>query len=144
MKGICRNTGHEWVGRSSGAGSLSIWTHWLKSFEYVPEYSQGQYNEGAARVGAGLEAWELFKYMDMYNMTMVVSGSNTVGSYGGWMAGGGHSLMTSYHGLGADQPLSLDVVTADGRFVTADPFTNTDLFYAMRGGGGGESDPVAL
>jgi FAD/FMN-containing dehydrogenase len=89
----------------------------------------------AARVASGLESWEMFAYMDQYNMTLVVPGPYTVGAYGGWISGGGHSILGSLYGLGSDQALSLQVVTADGRFVTADPETNTDLYYALRGGG---------
>ncbi|CAG8948757.1 hypothetical protein HYFRA_00001878 [Hymenoscyphus fraxineus] len=134
---VIKNTGHEWTGRSSGAGSLSIWTHYLKSFEYLPQYSQDEYKGRAARVGAGLETWEMFNYMASNRMGVVVpAGTTTIGPYGGWMAGGGHSILTSSYGMGSDQPLSLQVVTADGRFVTADPITNEDLFFAMRGGGG--------
>lgn len=138
----CRNTGHDFNGRSTGAGSLSIWTHHLKSFEFLPEYNQGEYSDTAARVSAGLEAWEMYQYMDKYNMTLVSPGGSTVGPYGGWMAGGGHSTIGSIYGLGSDQPLSLQVVTADGRFVTADPDTNEDLYYALRGGGPGQSTPL--
>jgi FAD/FMN-containing dehydrogenase len=90
-------------------------------------------------VAAGLEAWEMYAYMDQHKMTLVVPGGSTVGAYGGWMAGGGHSTLGSLYGLGSDQALSLQVVTADGRFVTADPDTNTDLYYALRGGGPGTS-----
>jgi len=118
---------------------LSIWTHYLKHFEFLPQHTQdgGNYNSSAARVGSGLEAWELYQYMDMYNMTLVVPGGSTVGAYGGWMAGGGHSTLGSLYGLGSDQVLSIEVVTADGHFVTADPETNADLFFALRGGGPG-------
>ncbi|KAI2628458.1 FAD-binding domain-containing protein [Hypoxylon sp. NC1633] len=133
---VIKNTGHDFIGRSSGFGSLSIWTHWLKDFEYLPSYQVGAYNGKAARVGAGVESWEMFAHMDQHNITTLVAGGYTVGAYGGWMAGGGHSAMASKYGLGADQALSLQVVTADGRFVTADPRQNTDLFYALRGGGG--------
>lgn len=90
----------------------------------------------AARVGSGIESWEMFARMNTHNMTTLVAGGYTVGAYGGWTAGGGHSAMASLYGMGADQPLSLQVVTADGRFVTADMNQNTDLFYALRGGGG--------
>lgn len=41
-------------------------------------------------------------------------------------------------GLGADQVLSVEIVTPDGRFVTADETQNTNLFWAVRGGGGGK------
>ncbi|KAI1301069.1 FAD binding domain-containing protein [Xylaria venustula] len=133
---IVKNTGHDFVGRSTGFGALSIWTHWLKQFEFLPGYSIGEYNGMAARVGAGLESWELFTYMSKYNITVLVAGPYTVGAFGGWITGGGHSALASTYGMGADQVLSLDVVTADGRFVTADVNQNTDLFFALRGGGG--------
>jgi len=141
-----RNTGHEFSGRSTGAGSLSIWTHHLKSFDYLPSYDQGPYHAAAARVGSGLEAWELYAYMDQYNMTIVVPGGSTVGAYGGWFLGGGHSVLASTYGLGSDQALSLQVVTADGKFLTVDPSTNQDLFYALLGGGPGQcvEDPVEI
>ena len=55
---------------------------------------------------------------------------------GGYIQGGGHSPLSCLHGLAADQVLSAEVVTPDGRFVTADFTQNTDLFWAIRGGGG--------
>ena len=55
---------------------------------------------------------------------------------GGYLAGGGHSPVTPIYGLASDQVLSIDVVTPDGRFVTADETQNEDLFWAIRGGGG--------
>ncbi|KAK8052865.1 restculine oxidase precursor [Apiospora saccharicola] len=132
---VVKNTGHDFVGRSVGAGSLSIWTHHLKDFEFAPQYQQGGSRGMAAKVSSGLESWEMFSFMECHNMTLVVPSDSTVGVYGGWMTGGGHSPIASLYGLGADQPLSLQVVTADGRFVTADPDTNPDLYYALRGGG---------
>ncbi|OTA89277.1 hypothetical protein M434DRAFT_79569 [Hypoxylon sp. CO27-5] len=133
---VIKNTGHDFIGRSSGFGSLSIWTHYLKDFRYLPQYQIGAYSGRAARVGAGIESWEMFAHMNEHNITTLVAGGYTVGAFGGWMAGGGHSALASKYGLGADQPLSIQVVTADGRFVTADPNQNMDLFYALRGGGG--------
>lgn len=60
------------------------------------------------------------------------------------MAGGGHSTIGSIHSLGSDQPLFLQVVTADGKYVTADPDTNEDLYYALRGGDSGTYGIVTL
>lgn len=105
----------------------------------MPEHAQGAHYRGmAARVAAGLESWEMYAYMGRHDTTLVVPGGSTVGAYGGWMAGGGHSVLGSLYGLGSDQPLSLQVVTADGRFVTADADVNADLYYALRGGGPGK------
>jgi FAD/FMN-containing dehydrogenase len=69
-------------------------------------------------------------------MSIVVpAGSTTIAPWGGWMQGGGHSILASKYGLGADQVLSLQVVMADGSFVIANRETNQDLFFALRGGG---------
>ena len=89
-------------------------------------------------IGAGLEGDELYNYMAQHGITVVAPGDGTVGMGGGWIASGGHGTLVSYLGLGADQVLSLNVVTADGGFVTASPLDNEDLFFALRGGGGSE------
>ncbi|KAK8055320.1 FAD-binding domain-containing protein [Apiospora rasikravindrae] len=137
---VIKNTGHDFGGRSVGAGSLSIWLHHMKETQYLPSFSIGNYTGMAARFGTGIEAWEVSNFMAEHGgITIVAPGGNTVGGVGGWVGGGGHSVVTSTLGLGADQVLSLGVVTADGRYVTADPFTNTDLFFALCGGGGGLS-----
>jgi FAD/FMN-containing dehydrogenase len=62
---------------------------------------------------------------------------NLVGVFGGYSQGGGHGPLISTYSPGADQILSAEVVTADGQFVTASSTENTDLFWALRGGGGG-------
>lgn len=61
----------------------------------------------------------------------------TVGIVGGWIQGGGHGPLSPLFGMGADDVLSIDVVTSDGRFVTANADENADLFWALRGGGAG-------
>lgn len=45
--------------------------------------------------------------------------------------------MSSIYGLAADQVLALEVVLASGRFVTVTEKSDPDLFWALRGGGGG-------
>ena len=55
---------------------------------------------------------------------------------GGYIAGGGHSPLSSYYGMAADQVLAMQVVLADGSFITATSKQNADVFWMLRGGGG--------
>lgn len=133
---VVHNTGHDFLGRSTGAYALSIWTHNLKSIKFVQSYSSPSYKGPALKLGAGVQVGELYAAANKYGVTAVGGECKGVGVTGGYIAGGGHSPMTSKYGMAADQVLSIDIVTPNGRFITADENNNKDLFWAIRGGGG--------
>jgi FAD/FMN-containing dehydrogenase len=133
---VIKNTGHDFNAKSTGAGALSIWTHKLKSISFIQRYSDSTYTGPALKLGSGVQAFEAYAAAKQYGVTVVGGEGQTVGVMGGYIAGGGHSPLSSLYGMGADQALSFEVVTADGRFVTANANTNSDLFWALRGGGG--------
>ncbi|KAI5455599.1 hypothetical protein BGZ63DRAFT_458639 [Mariannaea sp. PMI_226] len=133
---VIKNTGHDFNGRSAGAGALSIRTQSFKSIKYYSTYEASNYTGPALKVGAGVIGQELYEAAEQYGVTAVGGEGLSVGYAGGYLAGGGHSPMSPKYGMGADQILSINVVTANGRFITADATQNTDLFWALRGGGG--------
>ncbi|OHE96406.1 FAD binding domain-containing protein [Colletotrichum orchidophilum] len=133
---VVKNTGHDFGAKSTGYGALSIWTHKFKNIDFYESYQQDSYSGPAFKLGAGVQAYEMYEAADKYGVTAVGGEGQTVGVMGGYVQGGGHSPMSGLYGMAADNVLSLEVVTADGRFVTASESQNTDLFWAIRGGGG--------
>ncbi|CAE6471603.1 hypothetical protein ACGC1H_005317 [Rhizoctonia solani] len=135
-----KNTGHDYAGRSSAPGTLALWTNSVKYINYsatfVPEGCQ-QDGVPALTYGAGQDLESLFLYADSNNLTFIGGSSKTVGAAGGWVQGGGHSVLSNTYGLGADRVLQFKVVTPDGRARVANACQNQDLFWALRGGGGG-------
>ncbi|KAJ7107905.1 hypothetical protein C8R44DRAFT_885296 [Mycena epipterygia] len=84
-------------------------------------------------VGAGCVFDEIYKFIrpNGYN---IVGGGGSVG-IGGWITGGGYSLKTSQYGLGIDNLVQVEIVLPDGKVVTASAQTESDLFWAIKGGG---------
>ncbi|KAJ6060182.1 FAD binding domain protein [Penicillium canescens] len=91
----------------------------------------------AVTIGAGINLIELYAAVGKKGRTVVAGTSHTVGAAGGYIQGGGHSLMGPWKGMAADNVLEFQVVTANGTLVTANSHQNPDLFWALRGGGGG-------
>ncbi|KAL2759357.1 hypothetical protein ACRALDRAFT_1025952 [Sodiomyces alcalophilus JCM 7366] len=136
LRVVVRNTGHDFLGRSTGAGALAIWTQSLKTIQFT-DWSDPHYSGPAAYVGAGVLGYEILEAAHAHGLTVVTGECATVGLAGGFTQGGGHSALSTAFGLAADQTLAFHVVTADGRTVTASPTENEDLYWALSGGGGG-------
>ncbi|KAJ5658879.1 hypothetical protein N7507_005330 [Penicillium longicatenatum] len=133
---VVRNTGHDYLGRSTGAGALSVWTHHLNNIE-LQDWSDSTYQGPAFKVGAGVLGYQILEAATAKGLVVVTGECPTVGLAGGYTQGGGHSALSTAFGLGADQTLEFEVITAAGKRVTASRSQNADLFWALSGGGGG-------
>lgn len=140
LKLSVRTSGHSYSGSNGGPGSLRIFTRKLPSFSkngpVVHVDSCGTQTVDAVKVGGG-ELWGEVYGAVGDKRHIVGGGGLTVASAGGWLGGSGLSSTARKYGLGVDNVLDFTVVLANGTVVIADNCTNTDLFWALRGGGGG-------
>ncbi|EGX94176.1 FAD/FMN-containing isoamyl alcohol oxidase MreA-like, putative [Cordyceps militaris CM01] len=137
-----KNTGHCFLGRSSAPESLQIATYKMNKMDFVdkfvPEGAHSKTSMGSAvTLGAGVVLMDIYAETSKRNLTAVVGLSHTVGAAGGYIQGGGHSPLGPWKGMASDNALQFRVVTADGKLVVANEYQNRDLFWALRGGGGG-------
>lgn len=88
-------------------------------------------------MGAGVKGIDAYRAADAHGLQVVGGECPTVGISGGYSQGGGHSALASRYGLAADQVLEWEVIDGTGRFLTANREQNSDLYWALAGGGGG-------
>lgn len=133
---VIRNTGHDYFGKSTGSGAIALWTHHMKSMDFV-NYRSDDYHGQAMRLGAGVQVEEALAAAHARGLVVAGGQCQSVGIAGGYTQGGGHSLLSSMIGLSADQVLEWEVVTGTGKHLVATPYQNEDLYWALSGGGGG-------
>ncbi|KAI0797147.1 FAD-binding domain-containing protein [Abortiporus biennis] len=141
---VIKNTGHDYIGRSTAPDSLGLWMHNMKSMTYIPEFVPVGCSENddftvvtAIRMQAGVQWDEAYAFADQHNVTVVGGSDPKVGAVGGWLQGGGHGMLSNTLGLGVDRVLQFTVVTPNGTVHVANKYQAQDLFFALRGGGGG-------
>ena len=128
--------GCSYFGRSTGAGALAIWTHGLNTADYV-NYRDNIYQGPAFKLGSGVMVSQAIDAAKSRNLIVVGAETPSVGLAGGYTQGGGHSSVSAEYSLGADQTLEFEVVTAAGQIVKANSKQNSDLYWALSGGGAG-------
>lgn len=129
----------DFVGASTGKDSLNIWmSHYPKdgSIKRLFSDSCGTVTDTVMGINGG-ELWnDVFESMKRDHH--VVSGdTRSVSAAGGWLQGVGLSHTCRQYGLGIDNVVRFEVVVPTGEFLVADACENPDLFWALRGGGGG-------
>jgi FAD/FMN-containing dehydrogenase len=84
------------------------------------------------KIYAGERFGSIYRFAADHNITVVGGGDPNVG-IAGWIMGGGHGPLTARYGMGADQVIEMEVVTADGNLRTINHELDSDLFWALRG-----------
>ncbi|WP_433292343.1 FAD-binding protein [Pseudonocardia sp. CA-142604] len=124
---VPKGGGHSYVGASTVADGLVV--------DVGPMSSVG-YSDDVVTVGAGAKLYDVHAQLDKHGRSLPTGTCPTVG-VAGLALGGGMGVHTRTYGLTSDRILSMEVVTADGVVHTADPTQDADLYWALRGGGGG-------
>ncbi|MEV0665260.1 FAD-binding oxidoreductase [Actinomadura luteofluorescens] len=118
--------GHSYAGWSTGTGLV---------IDVSPMDAVRRDGDRAA-VGAGTRLIDLYGKLGDDGMSVPSGSCPTVG-VAGLTLGGGLGVTSRAYGLSCDVLEAVEVVTADGRVLTCDARRNPDLFWACRGGGGG-------
>ncbi|HZX03799.1 FAD-dependent oxidoreductase [Kribbella sp.] len=124
---VPKSGGHSYVGASTIANGMQVDVGGLKSMSYA---------NGVLTVGAGARLYDVHAFLDRYGRSLPTGTCPTVG-VAGLTLGGGMGIHTRTYGLTCDRVLSMGVFTADGRSHNVSAASDPDLFWALRGSGGG-------
>ena len=123
-----RSGGHSYLGRSTPDGGLVVDLGQLSTVEVQAD--------GTAVIGPGARLGDVYRALAAAGRALPGGTCPTVG-VGGLATGGGIGVLTRKYGLTCDHLTAATVVTADGTVRTASASAEPDLFWALRGGGGG-------
>ncbi|GFE13640.1 hypothetical protein Sgleb_16870 [Streptomyces glebosus] len=121
-----RSGGHSSAGYSSSTGLVMD----------VSRLNQMNVGASTVTVGAGTQQIDVLTALTPKGLGLPGGSCPTV-ALGGFLQGGGFGLLTRKHGMACDRLVSAEVVLADGRVVTASEDSEPELYWALRGGGGG-------
>ncbi|RYE35581.1 MAG: FAD-binding oxidoreductase [Hyphomicrobiales bacterium] len=136
---VIKGGGHSYHGASSAADSLQIWTRPMRQVVLHDEFAPvGCRDAGnAVSIGAGARWLEAYQAVTTAGRRYVQGGGCTTVGVAGLIHGGGFGSFSKRFGLAAGSLLEAEIVTADGQVRIANPSIHSDLFWALKGGGGG-------
>jgi FAD/FMN-containing dehydrogenase len=123
-----RSGGHSYAGYSVPDGGLVVDLTGLAAVEVR--------RDGTVRIGAGARLMDVYTALAKAGRCLPAGSCPSVG-IAGLTLGGGIGVLTRKFGLTCDRLNSAVVVTADSRLVASSAGAESDLFWALRGGGGG-------
>ncbi len=123
-----RGGGHNVAGNALCDGGIVIDLSGMRAIRVDPVHR-------TARAEAGATYREFDHETQAFGLA-TTGGTISATGIAGLTLGGGLGWLMRKYGLACDNLLSVDIVLADGRFVTASATENSDLFWGVRGGGG--------
>ncbi len=139
---VVKGGGHSYQGTSNAPDSLLIWTRDMHTVTlhdaFVPQGCEGKVAPQPAVTAESGAMW-----IDLYNAVTgkagryVQGGGCTTVGVAGLIQSGGFGSFSKGFGTAASSLLEAEIVTADGAVRIANACTNPDLFWALKGGGGG-------
>jgi hypothetical protein len=139
---VIKGGGHSYQGTSSSADSLLIWTRVMNGIvlldAFVPQGCAGkQTPQPAVTVGAGALWAQAYDAVTTKAGRYVQGGGCTTVGVAGLIQSGGFGSFSKNYGMAAAGLLEAEVVTADGSVRVANACRNPELFWGLKGGGGG-------
>jgi FAD/FMN-containing dehydrogenase len=139
---VVRGGGHSYQGTSNAPDSLLVWTRNMHDIEmhdaFVPQgCEQTMQPQPAVTVGAGTIGIQAYEAVTTKGGRYVQGGGCLTVGLAGLVQSGGFGSYSKHYGTAAGSLLEAEVVTADGQIRIANACTNPDLFWALKGGGGG-------
>ena len=139
---VVKGGGHSYLGTSNAPDSLLVWTRKLNGIVLHDAFvAQGCAEREAPQPAVTVQAGAI--WMHTYHEVSVTAGRYVQGGgcatvgVAGLIQSGGFGSFSKRYGLAAASLLEAEVVTADGRVHIANRCTNPDLFWGLKGGGGG-------
>jgi hypothetical protein len=139
---VVKGGGHSYIGGSNAPDSLLIWTRSMRAVElhdsFVPSGGEGQIDpEPAVSVGAGAIWLDVYEAVTTKGGRYAQGGGCTTVGVAGLVQGGGFGSFSKGFGTAAAGLLEAEVITADGAVRVVNAVRHPDLFWALKGGGGG-------
>jgi FAD/FMN-containing dehydrogenase len=139
---VIKGGGHSFQGTSDAPDSLLIWTRHMHDIEmhdaFVPQGCDHMTQpQPAVTVGAGTIGIQAYEAVTTKGGRYVQGGGCLTVGLAGLVQSGGFGSWSKHYGTAAGSLLEAEVVTADGQIRIANACTNPDLFWALKGGGGG-------
>ncbi len=139
---VVKGGGHSYQGTSNAPDSLLIWTRHMHDIEmhdaFVPQgCEQTMKPQPAVTLGAGTIWMQAYQAVTTKGGKYVQGGGCTTVGVAGLIQSGGFGSYSKHFGTAAAGLLEAEVVTADGQVRMANACNNSDLFWALKGGGGG-------